>query len=420
MEAVVTTYEDFYNLAQSSNEEYYVKTPNGQLTPIRAVGKKIADTWTIEFENGYIITCADKHAFANKDGSVLFADDVKPGDVVQTISGELKVVSKSNYKKDQTVYDISIDDPHWYVNDEVGIVHHNTMYSLICARAYLDKFEDAVMLFYDSEMGAGSKYFESLGIDPGRVLHVPITDIEQLKFDIMAQLDEIKRGDHVIIVVDSIGNLASKKEVDDALSEKSSADMTRAKQLKSIFRMVTPHLNLKNVPMIVIGHTYQDVGSMYPKVILSGGTGVMYSANTVLYVSRSSEKKGTDLVGYNFNLNVMKGRFTREKAKIPVTVLFEGGLNVWSGLLEMAVASGDVIKPSNGWYQVVDPDTGEILGNKMRAADTNTREFWEPIMKRKHFKDWIERTFSVSSQKLITDGSDLNSIAPSEEFTMNE
>ena len=247
MEAVVTTYEDFYNLAQSSNEEYYVKTPNGQLTPIRAVGKKIADTWNIEFENGYIITCADKHAFVDKDGSMLFADNIKPGDVVQTISGNLKVVSKSNYKKDQTVYDISIDDPHWYVNDEVGIIHHNTMYSLICARAYLDKFEDAVMLFYDSEMGAGSKYFESLGIDPGRVLHVPITDIEQLKFDIMAQLEEIKRGDHVIIVVDSIGNLASKKEVDDALSEKSSADMTRAKQLKSIFRMVTPHLNLKNV-----------------------------------------------------------------------------------------------------------------------------------------------------------------------------
>lgn len=116
----------------------------------------------------------------------------------------------------------------------------------------------------------------------------------------------------------------------------------------------------------------------------------------------------------------MKSRHSREKAKIPVTVLFDGGLNVWSGLLEMAVASGDVIKPSNGWYQVVDPDTGEILGNKMRATDTNTREFWEPIMKRKHFKDWVEHTFSVSSQKLITDGSDLDNIAPSEEFTMNE
>lgn len=82
-------------------------------------------------------------------------------------------------------------------------------------------------MFYDSEMGASQSYFESLDIDPSRVLHTPITDVEQLKFDIMAQLEEIKRGDHVIIIVDSVGNLASKKEVEDALAEKSAADMTR-------------------------------------------------------------------------------------------------------------------------------------------------------------------------------------------------
>lgn len=295
-----------------------------------------------------------------------------------------------------------------------------SLFSLICAKSYLDKYDDAVMLFYDSEMGAGAKYFESLEIDPNRVLHTPITDIEQLKFDIMAQLEEIKRGDHVIIVVDSIGNLASKKEVEDALNEKSAADMTRAKQLKSLSRLITPHLNLKNIPMIMVNHVYADVSSMYGGKIMGGGSGILYAADVVIMSSRSQEKKGTDLVGYNFNLNVLKGRHSREKAKIPVTVLFEGGLNVWSGLLEMAVASGDVVKPSNGWYQLVDPDTGEILGNKMRAADTNKREFWEPILKRKHFREWVERTFSVASQKLISDGSSEDNITPNEEFTMNE
>ena len=154
--------------------------------------------------------------------------------------------------------------------------------------------------------------------------------------------------------------------------------------------------------------------------VITHNSGLVYSSDNILLITRSVEKKGSDLVGYNFNINIMKSRHSREKAKIPVTVLFEGGLNVWSGLLEMAVASGDVIKPSNGWYQVVDPDTGEILGNKLRAADTNTREFWEPIMKRKHFKDWIERTFSVASQKLISDGSSEDNITPNEEFTMNE
>ncbi len=295
-----------------------------------------------------------------------------------------------------------------------------SLFSLICAKAYLDKYDDAVMLFYDSEMGAGAKYFESLSINPERVLHTPITDIEQLKFDIMAQLNEIQRGDHVIIVVDSIGNLASKKEVEDALNEKSAADMTRAKQLKSLTRLTTPHLNMKNIPMIMVNHVYSDVSSLYGGKIMGGGSGILYSADTVIMSSRVQNKKGTDLIGYDFNLNVLKGRHSREKAKIPVTVLFDGGLNVWSGLLEMAVASGDVVKPSNGWYQVVDPETGEVLGNKVRAADTNTREFWEPILARKHFQDWVEKTFSVAHQKLIADGTETVSEGPDQQFTMDE
>jgi RecA/RadA recombinase len=148
--------------------------------------------------------------------------------------------------------------------------HFKTGISLIMVRAYLEKYPDAVLMFYDSEFGAPQSYFEANKIDTSRVLHCPITDIEQLKFDIMSQLEEVKRGDKVIFMIDSIGNLASKKEVEDALNEKSVADMTRAKQLKSLFRMVTPHLTLKDIPMIVINHTYKEIG-LFPKDIVGGG-----------------------------------------------------------------------------------------------------------------------------------------------------
>lgn len=165
-------------------------------------------------------------------------------------------------------------------------------FALLCAKAFMDKHEDGILLFYDSEMGASKKYFESFGIDMGRVLHVPITDIEELKFDIMKQLQEIKRGDHVMIVVDSIGNLASRKEVEDALDEKSVADMTRAKQLKSLTRMITPHLSLKNIPMIMIAHTYKEM-SLFPKDIVSGGCVV---AGTKIMMADGSFKAVEDIV----------------------------------------------------------------------------------------------------------------------------
>ena len=148
--------------------------------------------------------------------------------------------------------------------------HFKTAFSLLMAKSYLDKYPDAALLFYDSEFGSPQSYFQSFGIDTDRVVHTPLTDIEQLKFDIMKQLQGVERGDHLIILIDSIGNLASKKEVDDALDGKSVADMSRAKQVKSLFRMVTPHLNLKDIPMVVVNHTYKEIG-MFPKDVVGGG-----------------------------------------------------------------------------------------------------------------------------------------------------
>ena len=135
--------------------------------------------------------------------------------------------------------------------------HFKTSYQLLVLRAYLDKYPEAIGVWYDSEFGSPQSYFESFGIDTNRILHCPITNIEELKFDLVHQLNEIKRSDKVMICVDSVGNLASKKEVEDAINEKAVADMTRAKQLKSLFRMVTPVLTMKDIPMSVVNHTYQ-------------------------------------------------------------------------------------------------------------------------------------------------------------------
>jgi len=278
--------------------------------------------------------------------------------------------------------------------------HFKTSFSLLMAKAYMDKYSDAVMLFYDSEFGTPQAYFDSFGIDTSRVLHTPITDVEQLKFDIMHQFEEIKRGDHVIIVIDSVGNLASKKEVDDALKQNSAADMTRAKQLKSLFRMVTPHLNLKDIPLVVVNHTYQTQ-EMYSKAVVSGGTGIYYSADNIFIVGRQQEKDGKDVTGYNFIINVEKSRFVKEKSKIPVEVSWDKGISKWSGLLDMALESGHVIKPKVGWFQRVDMETGEILDKSYRMADTYDFSFWHSVLQCPKFNEFIEKKYSVGNGAIM-------------------
>jgi len=282
--------------------------------------------------------------------------------------------------------------------------HFKTAFSLLMAKSYLDKYEDAALLFYDSEFGTPQSYFDSFGINTERVLHTPLTDIEQLKFDIMQQLTQLDRGDKLIIVIDSIGNLASKKEVEDALAEKSVADMSRAKQVKSLFRMVTPHLSLKDIPMIVVNHTYMEIG-MFPKAIVGGGTGSYYSADNIFIIGRQQEKDGTEVTGYNFIINVEKSRYVKEKSKIPVSVSFDGGISTWSGLLDLAIESKHVVKPKNGWYQRVDSD-GVIEEKNYREKDTDTKDFWMPILKQKSFRDFIENKYRVASGEIMTSNID--------------
>lgn len=274
--------------------------------------------------------------------------------------------------------------------------HFKTAFALMLAKSYLDKYDDAVVLFYDSEFGSPQSYFNSFGIDTNRIIHTPITDVEQLKHDSMAQLSNIDRGDHIIIIIDSIGNLASKKEVEDAVEGKSVADMSRAKQLKSLFRMVTPHLTIKDIPMVVVNHTYKEIG-LYPKDVVSGGTGVYYSADSIYIIGRQQEKEGTELTGYNFIINVEKSRYVREKSKLAVEVSFEGGISKWSGLLDIALESGHVTKPSNGWYAKKGED------KKYRLADTHNKDFWIPVLTDKTFNEFIETKYRVSSNNIMAD-----------------
>jgi RecA/RadA recombinase len=280
--------------------------------------------------------------------------------------------------------------------------HFKSLAGLILVKAYMDRYKDAVCLFYDSEFGITPEYIAANGIDTSRVLHIPIEHIEQLKFDISKRLEEVKRGDKVIVFMDSVGNLASKKEVEDALDGKSAADMTRAKQLKSLFRIITPHFTTKDIPCVVINHTYMEQ-SLYPKAIMSGGTGIMYSSDTVIIFGKSQEKDGAELAGWTFTMNIEKSRRVKEKSKLPFTVKFEGGIQRWSGLLDLALESGHVVKPSNGWYSKVDMSTGEVEPTKVREKDTNNSNFWLPILKDETFQEWVRNRFQIANGALMQD-----------------
>lgn len=278
--------------------------------------------------------------------------------------------------------------------------HFKSNMALTMVAAFMKKHEDAICLFYDSEFGITPEYLAAMGVNPDQVIHTPITSVEQIKIDMANQLKEVKRGEKVIVLIDSIGNMASKKEIEDAENEKTTADMTRAKAMKSLFRIITPYFSTKNIPCIAINHTIQTI-EMFSKTVMTGGTGPMYAADTVFYIGKRQIKdaKSSEIEGFQFVLNAEKSRYVKEKSKFFIDVTFSGGIDPYSGLLDMAIELGFVVKPKVGWHCRVMTINGTKMqeSKSWRAKDTSCPEFWSPLFKSAEFRDAIEKRYKLSS-----------------------
>lgn len=266
-----------------------------------------------------------------------------------------------------------------------------TFIGLIFVKAYLDKYPDSVCIFLDTEFGAGKGYFERLHIDTERIIHMPIKNIEEAKFALTGIYDKMERGERVITFFDSIGNIASKKEMDDAIDGKSVQDMSRAKQLKSFFRIITPYVNLLNIPFIGINHTYQTT-DFFPTTTMSGGSGVQYSANTVLFLSKSKDKDGTSLIGFDFKLKAEKSRFIREGSVFSMNVSFEEGIDPYSDLFDFALESGFITSPTKGFYQK-NEKYGDPTKYRKSAFERNP-EIWQSLITDEDFIHAYEKRYA--------------------------
>jgi len=272
--------------------------------------------------------------------------------------------------------------------------HFKTLYGLKLVSKFLEQNEDGVVVLYDTEFGISESYLKRYNIDKSRIAHIPIGSVEELKNEASNLLDMLKeqKEQKVMILLDSLGNLASKKEKEDAKDGSTKADMTRAKQIKSFFRIINVDIKLLGVYMVVINHTYKSQGFIAMDVV-SSGTGAYYNSNDVWIVKRKQSKDGKEVAGYEFKIVIDKSRFVKEKSQFPIIVHWEDGIHKYSGLDEIALngkfiklSKDDTIKGKPKIYKYKDIDT------LVSESDIN-EEFWEIVLKDKEFTDYIEKTY---------------------------
>jgi len=256
-----------------------------------------------------------------------------------------------------------------------------TFFLMGIVKNFLDKNPNAGVIYFESESAITKQMIVDRGIDPDRMVIMPVTTVQEFRTQSLRVLDlylaknEADRRP-MFLCLDSLGMLSTTKEVEDTADGKETRDMTRAQVLKAAFRVLTLKLGRAKVPMVVTNHTYDVVGSMFPQKEMGGGSGLKYAASSIIYLSKKKEKDGTEVVGNIIHCKNHKSRLTKENKMVDVRLTYDKGLDKYYGLLELAEKYG-IFKKVSTRFEL--PDGSKQFGKTILSSPETY--FTEEVMK---------------------------------------
>ena len=256
-----------------------------------------------------------------------------------------------------------------------------TFFLMGMCKNFLDKNPEAGVVYFESESAITKQMVIDRGIDPNRMIILPVTTVQEFRTQALKVLDRYMQQDvdirrPMFLCLDSLGMLSTTKEVEDTSDGKETRDMTRAQVLKAAFRVLTLKLAKAKVPMVVTNQTYDVVGSMFPTKEMGGGSGLKYAASSIVYLSKKKEKDGTEVIGNIVHCKNHKSRITVENKMVDVRLTYNKGLDKYYGLLDLALKY-DIFKSVSTRIELPD-------GTKQYAKTINndpTKYFTEDVIK---------------------------------------
>lgn len=250
-----------------------------------------------------------------------------------------------------------------------------TFYALGICRNFLESKEDGGVIYFESEGALTRKMLVERGIDTKRFVIVPVSTVQEFRTQAAKILDAYEKTakkDRVpmLMVLDSMGMLSTSKEIEDTTEGKDTRDMTRAQLLRGAFRVLSLKLSKVGVPMLVTNHTYAAVGAYIPTKVMGGGDGLKYAASSIVFLSKSQDKDGTQVIGNNIKCKLEKSRFCKEKSMVETNLNYRTGLDRYHGLIELAVGAG-LWKDAGGRIEL--QDGTKVFGKAIR---TNPEKYY--------------------------------------------
>lgn len=229
-----------------------------------------------------------------------------------------------------------------------------TLMTMKTAGNFLRKHKDNIVVVFDSEIAVDAQTATNLGADVTRIKYYPVKSVNEARNQILKLLNNVislNLQNRVMIIVDSLGNLAGIKEITDAENDKDATDMgLRAKELRSLLRVITWPAAISKTTVLCTNHTYVSPTELYPSAVnkQSGGEGPIYAASLIVQLGFKRVKnekafEGEQIIaiakevgGIEMHALTTKNRFIPQMLTTDLYLNFKTGLDRYSGLFEIA------------------------------------------------------------------------------------
>ena len=250
-----------------------------------------------------------------------------------------------------------------------------TFFALGMVRRFLSDNPDGAVFYFDTEAAVTKSMMEERGIDSERVIVSEPDTIQRFRHTALQILENYAKAPAderppMLMVLDSLGQLSTTKEVEDTAEGKETRDMTKAQLIKATFRVLNLKLAKVNVPLVITNHVYDVIGSYVPMKEMGGGSGLKYTASQIVFLSKKKDKDGKDVVGNIIRCRMIKSRFTKENKDVEVKLNYDTGLDRYYGLLDLA-EKYEIIKKVSTRYEL--PDGRKVFGKQI---NNNPEEYF--------------------------------------------
>ena len=228
--------------------------------------------------------------------------------------------------------------------------------------------------FIDAEHSVDPVYAENLGVDIDELLlSQPDTGEQALEI-----CDALVKSEAVsIIVVDSVAALVPKAEIDGEMGDAHVG--LQARLMSQALRKLSGSVNKTNTIIIFINQLREKIGVMFGNPETTpGGKALKYYSSVRLDIRRGEAiKQGTEIVGNNTKIKVVKNKVAPPFKTATVDIMYGSGISHEGELIDLAVEA-ELVEKSGAWFSY----KGEKIGQGKENAKLylkNNKEVLEEL-----------------------------------------